>query len=402
MADQKVSKELTTNPTIEVGAGFKLRSRNGELKQSTFTMKDEPELCRILVHLASDEWSPEQIQDIPPHLSERLVELEVMVPKDEIPGEVYFRCSLDQPPLEFVPYECRQLKHAGKDLGEFVVNRGVYVQIGPEPPASLVDRVPFRDKFQPSDPILWVEDPGTKVLAPYWPKAEFIEMIQCLVDGRISPSDLPPRVAESLVYVNVLIPQGYEEARVIEWQGIREHLSAQLKSEQYVVLRNTIHPLQLAALRRYFRTLDQKGGLYRDTIKSINRSYYHNDGVARFMHHQITTLVSQIVPEPIKPSYAFLATYKSGAILKRHTDREQCAWNLSLLVDMNPEMELSDSWPIYLEAREQVREVRLAMGDGVLYRGTDIPHWRDTIPEGHIVTLILCHFVPVDFRGSLH
>jgi hypothetical protein len=166
-----------------------------------------------------------------------------------------------------------------------------------------------------------------------------------------------------------------------------------------------IRPLQLAALRNYFRLLDQNGYLIKEPARgsqSINRYIWHNESVARFVHYQITELVNQVVPEPIKPSYTYLSTYKSGAILPRHTDREQCVWNLSLLIDTNPEMGFSDSWPICLEIEKEVKAVRLEMGDGVLYRGTEIPHWRDALPEGHTVTLVFCHFVPIDFKESLY
>jgi hypothetical protein len=77
-------------------------------------------------------------------------------------------------------------------------------------------------------------------------------------------------------------------------------------------------------------------------------------------------------------------------------------WNLSLLVDTNPEMDLSGAWPIYLEVAGQVNEARLEMGDGVLYRGTEVPHWRNALPEGQTATLIFCHFVPVEFEQSLY
>jgi hypothetical protein len=401
MTNQKAPKELVINPTVDIAAGFKLRTQNDVVNQCWFSAKDEPELSALLINLASHDWSSERIQEVPSHLLERLVNIGVIVPKDEIPDKVCFHCSLDQLPFEFAPNKFGQLKYADKDFGEFVVSRGTHLQIGPEPPVNLAHRIPFRDKLQQADSIIWVEDAGTNVFAPYWMKAEFVEMIQRLVDGRISPSDLPPHVAERLAYINVLIPKGHEEARVIEWQGICGNLSAQLESEQYVVLRNIIHPLQLAALRCYFRKLDQKGYLQRDEYQCKNRYIDHNEKVARYIHHQITNLVSRIVPQSIKPSYAFLTTYKSGSILEKHKDREQCAWNLSLLIDMNPEVELSNSWPIYFEVEGQVREVRLNMGDGVLYRGTDIPHWRDIIPEGHMVTLILCHFVPADFLGIL-
>jgi hypothetical protein len=405
MAHEEVSRELIVNPTIEVGAGFKLRTRNRGSKQSILTMKEQPELCRLLIALVSDGWSSERFEDIPANVLGQLLEMGIVVPKDEIPDEVHFHCSLDQPPLELIPTKHRRLRPTSTDTSEFVVNPGVHVQIGAEPPEDLAERVPFCDQFQQSAPIVWVEDPATKVLAPYWLRPRFIEMIQRLVEGRTSPADLPPEVSERLTYVGVLLPKDHDEFQIKERQKSCAQSLTQLKAEQYTVVRNIIRPLQLAALRSYFRLLDQKGYLVKEPSRgsqSINRYIWHNEGIARFVHHQITKLVNQVVPEPVKPSYTYLSTYKSGAILPRHTDREQCAWNLSLLIDTNPEMELSDSWPIYLEVEKEVKAVQLEMGDGVLYRGTEIPHWRDALADGHTVTLIFCHFVPVDFKESLY
>jgi hypothetical protein len=71
------------------------------------------------------------------------------------------------------------------------------------------------------------------------------------------------------------------------------------------------------------------------------------------------------------------------------------------LIDTDPERDISDSWPIFLEVGKTTKEVRLEMGDGVLYQGTEVPHWREAIANGETTTLILCHFVPEDFAGSL-
>jgi len=394
-------KALRVNPAVEIGAGYRLRTRNEGAKFGTLGVKNNPELCRLLIEFGGGHWTPERLRDIPQHLLEQLVELGILIRDGEI-DEAQFLCLSDRPHLDLIPRKFRQLRDAGGESSELVVNRGVHAQAGPELPVGLADRIPFCNQFRRSEGIIWVEDPGTKVLAPYWMKAQSMELVQRLLEGQISPYDLPAQILERLVHMNVLVPKNYEEARIKEWQGIYKDLYARLRSEQYVAIRDMVHPLQLASLRHYFRLLDQKGGLFIDTYQGNNRFVWQNDAAARFVHHQITGIISQIVPEPIKPSYSLLSIYKSGAILKKHTDRPQCVWNLSLLIDSNPEVEVSDSWPIYFEIEGQVKDVRLDMGDGVLYSGTDIPHWRDALPDGHTATLILCHFVPSDFGGSLY
>jgi hypothetical protein len=111
--------------------------------------------------------------------------------------------------------------------------------------------------------------------------------------------------------------------------------------------------------------------------------------------------VNRLVPTPVKPSYVYLATYHPAAVLKRHVDRPQCEWNVSLVLDMEPEVARTSAWPIFLETAGTVHEVRLGLGDLVLYRGTDVPHWRDRQPDGQRCTVAFFHFVGVDFTGSL-
>jgi hypothetical protein len=74
---------------------------------------------------------------------------------------------------------------------------------------------------------------------------------------------------------------------------------------------------------------------------------------------------------------------------------------MSLALDMEPELERLAAWPIYLEVHGKVHEVRLGLGDAVIYRGTTIPHWRDALPQGQTATVCFYHFVRHDFVGKL-
>jgi hypothetical protein len=127
----------------------------------------------------------------------------------------------------------------------------------------------------------------------------------------------------------------------------------------------------------------------------------HNESVARFFHHQIANAVSAVVGEAIKPSYVYLASYLSGAELKKHTDREQCEFSVTLCLDFSPEPELATSWPIRLDTGEGAVAVYQALGDGLVYRGTSVPHYRSVLAEGCTSTSIFFHYVPADFSGPL-
>jgi hypothetical protein len=135
--------------------------------------------------------------------------------------------------------------------------------------------------------------------------------------------------------------------------------------------------------------------------QSSRRFVAHNESVARFFHHQIANTVSAIAGEAVKPSYVYLASYQSGAELKKHTDREQCEFSVTFCLDFSPEPRRETSWPIRLATSKAKVTVFQSLGDGLVYRGTRVPHYRDPLPANQTSTSIFFHYVPVNFAGPL-
>jgi hypothetical protein len=127
----------------------------------------------------------------------------------------------------------------------------------------------------------------------------------------------------------------------------------------------------------------------------------HNDSVARFFHNHLTKTVSAAVGVPVKPSYVYSACYVSGAELRKHIDREQCEFSVTLCLDFSPEPEKETAWPIRLDTPHGPVTVYQALGDALVYRGTRVPHYRDVLAEGRTSTSIFFHYVPESFTGSL-
>jgi hypothetical protein len=119
--------------------------------------------------------------------------------------------------------------------------------------------------------------------------------------------------------------------------------------------------------------------------------------------------VSAVAGEPVKPSYVYFASYLSGAELRKHTDREQCEFSVTLCLDFSPEPALATSWPIRLvtgndtcdDSHAGTVTVYQAIGDGLAYRGTRLPHYRDVLGEGQSSTSIFFHYVAANYTGSL-
>jgi hypothetical protein len=325
--------------------------------------------------------------------------------EDLAADEIYFECALDDETRALIPYRERETYDAdggeglqALPLDALELNPRVALQTGDEPPAHLSARLPFLDRFSPRRPLVWVEDAGTQTLAAYWLTPGQAQLIERLRSGTIAPAELEPEVAARFREAQILIAPEREAARARAWQRACEDLRRDLHTGQYAALRKIIRPPQLAALRRYFRALDAGGHLKAssNTHYAHHRRSIYDEETARFVQQQITALVNRITPAPVRPSHCQVSVYQPGAFLRRHKDRPQYVWNLSLVVDARPELEEAGAWPICVEVDGQTREVRLEIGDAVLYRGSEFTHWRDALPEDQSVTLLFCFFSPTD------
>jgi hypothetical protein len=218
------------------------------------------------------------------------------------------------------------------------------------------------------------------------------------------PSPVPREVRRWLAAAEILITRD-QEGRARQYRRQRDEriswAAAAFREKGYALLGDLIHPFHIAALRRYYRHLIRTGAIALGDGQSPLRYVAYNEPVARFFHQDIASTLSAVAGEPIKPSYVYMASYLSGAVLKKHTDRAQCEFSVTLCLDFSPEPALETPWPIGLDTAEGSVTVYQALGDGLAYRGTRLPHYRNTLSEGQTSTSIFFHYVAEDFSGSL-
>jgi hypothetical protein len=88
------------------------------------------------------------------------------------------------------------------------------------------------------------------------------------------------------------------------------------------------------------------------------------------------------------PTYSYFRLYKNGDILPRHTDREAC----EVSVSVNLGYDSDEPWPLWLEVGGNHVAVFLEPGDGVLYHGIELPHWRSAF-NGRCAAQLFLHYV---------
>jgi hypothetical protein len=312
-----------------------------------------------------------------------------------------FHCLLDELPLHLIPRGQFKFgdRHNVIDEPLFLNPHCSLMSAGAVPSELETDRR-LLENFDLRGTVAWVRDPATSSLQPFWLGPRMATVLHRRAGERLSHSD-PRDVLQLLAGAGILVRPHAVERRLAQWFEVVRKGAQQFREKGYVPLRNLIHPFNLAALRRYYRHAIRWGTIRLGDDQSSLRYVAHNESVARFFHHQLTNAVAAIVGETIKPSYVYFASYLSGAELKKHTDREQCEFSVTLCLDFSPEPALATSWPILLDTSDGRAAVYQALGDGLLYRGTRVPHYRNMLAQGHTSTSIFFHYVRADFSGPL-
>jgi hypothetical protein len=275
------------------------------------------------------------------------------------------------------------------------VNSRFWWQPGPCVPVDLLRRVADRDRFLQGHPLAWTEDPVFRILTPFWVPQSWAKALSVLRAGERAP-EIDPEIAAALWSVGILTSPGGTGA------GGKERLDSavtQFAAKGYVSLLGVLHPAQVRALARYYCQLASAMTRLGDS-QCAGRYAIHNERMARFLLTQFTWLVGQLAGEPVLPSYAYFAGYRGGARLRRHIDREQCEFSVTLLVNYEAAGDPA-TWPIYLEPKEGAVAIHQSPGDALFYRGTQLPHWREELPAGCASDSVLLHYVRKSFTGRL-
>ena len=310
-----------------------------------------------------------------------------------------FYCLLDEQPDLLVA----QTRGISPDTtGELIVNP--YLQILPPGsfPEEIRELAPLASHFEDEEPVAWVGDPFFGSFDPFCIGKKYHYLIAKLQSEGPGSIDLTAETVKTLAIANILIEKKALIKAKRRWYPLQREWRTTFCERGYVQLSRLIHPYLVGSLRRLFRYKIRTGKLTLGDKQCALRYIAYNDPVLRFFHHQLTTIVSRVVNKKIKPSYVYLASYLEGAELPKHVDREQCEYSISFCLDYSPEPGCSETpWPIQLNIGTDVVAIYQKIGDGLLYRGRQIPHYREKLHKDATSTSIFFHFVDETFTGSL-
>ncbi len=307
-----------------------------------------------------------------------------------------FYCLLDEQPDYFIP---PRLLRNREGYGALMINPQCWFAWQGSAPPDMAARAGLVDGFFETPWMVWVDDPATRALNPFWLGPELAHVLCGLRPGQPLPAGVLNEEQLAILWTaQIVVTPDHAARRRRQWMEAARSYAGQFP-HGYVALDDLLHPFHLGALRRYFRHQTRTGRFHLGDDQAPGRYIAHNEPVTRFFHQQLTDLISDVAGALVTPSYSYVTLYQGGSNLDPHTDRDQCEYTLSLCFDATPEPIAQIPWPLNLQTAEGPMSVWQHLGDGLLFRGRYLTHWRDRLPEGQTASSILFHYVDQGFQG---
>ncbi|MGA9852688.1 MAG: SEC-C domain-containing protein [Gammaproteobacteria bacterium] len=147
----------------------------------------------------------------------------------------------------------------------------------------------------------------------------------------------------------------------------------QFRKSGYTVLPQAISAESARFMATYALLQRNDAGYYEreDMFRAAIGRYA--DAFSETLLLELKSSVEQATGLELLPCYSYLRIYGKGAILPKHLDRPSCEISTSLTLGF----QAPALWPLCVTAGGVDKALALTPGDMLIYRGADVPHWRE-------------------------
>jgi PKHD-type hydroxylase len=177
-------------------------------------------------------------------------------------------------------------------------------------------------------------------------------------------------------------------------------IAQQFKNNKYVYLQGVINKEDCKEITDHLFKLSEEGKMTKDDQCPLSESIY-DDLILKAVLDNLKEPLSNALGIDLKPAYCYARIYRPGEVLERHVDRPACEISGTLTLGHDEE---STIWPIYFAENEKDlvgNQLSIDIGDLVMYRGEELPHWREAY-KGKWQTQVFFHYVDANGNNANH
>jgi hypothetical protein len=161
------------------------------------------------------------------------------------------------------------------------------------------------------------------------------------------------------------------------------------REKRYLLVKGILPQTILEYLKVYYAVLMANNRFCNDSECPSSLSL-GGDAALDAVLEWIRPEVSRLVGFDLAPTYSYTRQYARGEVLIRHTDRAACEISVTASIQIP-----KDAGPSVVHLKPpnfQETKVEMFEGDGCVYAGTEVEHWRDRFRRGGYIQLFL-HFI---------
>jgi hypothetical protein len=161
------------------------------------------------------------------------------------------------------------------------------------------------------------------------------------------------------------------------------------REQRYLLVKGLLPRVILEYLKAYYAILLANNRFWNDAQCPSSFSL-GGDPALDAMLEWIRPEISRLVGFELTPTYSYTRRYAKGEKLARHTDRAACEVSVTASIEIPRRAGPS---VIFLNTPDSAEtKVKMFEGDGCIYAGIEVEHWRDRFRVEGYVQLFL-HFI---------
>ena len=173
-----------------------------------------------------------------------------------------------------------------------------------------------------------------------------------------------------------------------------------------VVVQDIITEQAIEVFKRYYRDCFSKR-IFPLGDRQSNRYKAHNEPMSRLLQYEIHPLIEHILGKKVRPTYTYLSAYVKDADLPAHTDRADCEYTVSFVID-KPN---NTNWNIYFHKIKQPKKhngrydftpdkseciaIDCDPNGLMMFGGMDHIHFRERLQHDYY-TIVLLHYCSIN------
>lgn len=160
----------------------------------------------------------------------------------------------------------------------------------------------------------------------------------------------------------------------------------EFKKKGYKIVRNFISKEKARQLYLYAKKREKTSDANWEDQQVLGSPSFYNDHVFQKLQIELLPKLEKESGLKLFKTYTYWRIYKRGAILRTHTDRPACEISVTLNFG-------GDEWEVWLlNMDEEPISILLEAGDGLIYRGCELNHWRSKF-KGNNHMQVFFHYV---------